>query len=266
MSVAAGPSVSVVVPTRARPESLRRCLEALDAQTLQPLEVIVAEDEAGEGPAAARNAGVRAAHGDVVLFTDDDCEPEAGWAAALAAAVLESGVACGRTLPAPGSGPAVVASQAITNHLQAWAQRPGSPSAGFAPTSNLGARRSLLAELPFDEAFPAAAGEDRDWAERATSRGLAPQVTPAAVVLHRPELGAAAFLRQQLRYGRGAARYRRSAPGGRSIGSPRFYASLAAAGFREGAGPGSLVAAAQVAVAAGVAAERASALKERLAG
>jgi GT2 family glycosyltransferase len=266
MNVADAPQVSVVVPTRARPAPLRRCLAALAAQTLEPLEVIVAEDEAGEGPAAARNAGVRAARGDVVLFTDDDCEPEAGWAEALAAAVLESGVACGRTLPAPGGGAAVVASQAITNHLQAWAQRPGSPSAGFAPTSNLGARRSLLADLPFDEAFPAAAGEDRDWAERAASRGLAPRFTPAAVVLHRPELGPAAFLRQQLRYGRGAARYRRSAPGGRPIGSPRFYASLAAAGFREGPGPGSLVAAAQVAVAAGVAAERASALKERLAG
>lgn len=255
--------VSVVVPTRGRQRALRRCLAALDRQTLVPLEVIVAEDEAGAGPASARNAGVRRAHGEVVLFTDDDCEPDPGWAAALSAAVAERGVAAGRTLPAPGSGAAAIASQAITNHLQAWAERRGSPSAGFAPTSNLGARRSLLAELPFDESFPDAAGEDRDWAARVGAHGLAPLFEPAAVVLHAPELGPAGFLAQQFRYGRGASRYRRAQPGGRPPGSPRFYASLAAAGFREGPGAGILVWAGQFAVAAGVVAERASALQQR---
>ena len=265
MTAGRGALVSVVVPTRDRRQALERCLAALDRQTLEPLEVIVAEDEAGDGPAAARNAGVRAAHGEIVLFTDDDCEPEPGWAAALGAAVAEHGVAAGLTLPPPGAGATTVASQTITNHLQAWAERHGSPSPGFAPTSNLGARRSLLAEIPFDESFPAAAGEDRDWAARVRGRGLPPAFEPAAVVIHGPRLGAAGFLRQQFRYGRGAVRYRRSAAG-RPPGSPRFYAALAAAGFRSGAGAGALVAAAQLAVAAGAATERLSALEQRLPG
>ena len=32
-----------------------------------------------QGPAAARNAGWRAACGEIVAFTDDDCIPEADW-------------------------------------------------------------------------------------------------------------------------------------------------------------------------------------------
>ena len=31
------------------------------------------------GPAAARNAGWRAAHGPIIAFTDDDCIPDPGW-------------------------------------------------------------------------------------------------------------------------------------------------------------------------------------------
>jgi len=104
------PRISVVVPTFKRPELLRRCLDALCAQTLPPddYEIIVADDEASDatrglvaaytsptktvvryvavtgshGPAAARNAGSRAARAALIAFTDDDCIPAPGWLAA----------------------------------------------------------------------------------------------------------------------------------------------------------------------------------------
>src|SRR3954453_10973851 len=79
--------VSVVVPTRGRPEALARCVAALEAQTVA-VEVVVVEDAEGRGPAWARNEGVRRTRGEVVCFTDDDCEPEAGWVEALAAPIL----------------------------------------------------------------------------------------------------------------------------------------------------------------------------------
>lgn len=269
--------IAVVLPTRDRPESLRRCLRALQTQTAK-VEIAVVDDGStcpgevqaaadgvgarllrreGEGPAAARNAGFRAVGTPVVCFTDDDCEPEPGWAQALAAPILEgiASATAGRVTPAPGSGSADRAWAAIVAHLQREASTPGTPSPGFAATANLCCSRDLLESLPFDQTFPAAAGEDRDWAARAAERGKAPIYVPGAVVIHRPQLKPVSFLRQQFRYGRGAARYRAAAPN-RNTGSLGFYARLLHAGFAAGAAPGALVCAAQAATAAGIAAER----------
>jgi cellulose synthase/poly-beta-1,6-N-acetylglucosamine synthase-like glycosyltransferase len=108
--VAGGPdiSVSVVVPSYRRPDSLGECLAALARQDERPAEVIVvtrAEDRdtralvarAGEdgglavreavvalpGQVAALDAGLRAASGEVVAFTDDDAAPRPCWIAGL---------------------------------------------------------------------------------------------------------------------------------------------------------------------------------------
>jgi glycosyltransferase involved in cell wall biosynthesis len=272
----AEPAIAVVVPTRDRVASLRRCLAALNAQTV-PVQIVVVDDgstaglevadaveaagallvrRGGEGPAAARNAGARESRAAVLCFTDDDCEPAPDWAQALAAPIFagEVAAAAGTTEVGDGAGAADRAWQAIVAHLQRHAVTARSPSPGFAPTANLACSRRLLEELPFDESFPAAAGEDRDWADRAALRGAAPTFVPGAVVVHRPGLGAAAFLRQQYRYGRGAARYRDAAVG-RRTGPPSFYAGLLHSGFAAGVSVGVLVCVAQAMTAAGVAAE-----------
>lgn len=250
--------VSVVVPTRARAEALGRCVAALEAQTVG-VEVVVVEDVEGRGPAWARNEGARRARGEVVCFTDDDCEPVAGWVEALAAPILagDAEASTGPVAIRPGATAADRAWEAIVHYLQVRAAGPGTASPGFAVTANLAARRSFLERLPFDESFPMAAGEDRDWGERAGRQGSAPRLVPDAVVEHRSGMGAGAFLRRQYRYGRGAARYRASAAG-RRPGSPSFYAGLLQAAFRAGAAPGLLVTAAQLTTLAGIAAETVS--------
>jgi GT2 family glycosyltransferase len=248
--------ISVVVPTRERPDSLRRCRAALEAQSV-PVELVVVEDAGGRGPAAARNQGVRRARGEVVCFTDDDCTPVPGWAEALAAPI-RAGVAeatAGPVLMGVGATAADHAWEAILAHLQAQAAVSGSASPGFAATANLACSRELLERLPFDESFPIAAGEDRDWAERAAKLGAAPAFVPGALVLHRSGLRARSFLRQQYRYGRGAALYRRRGDG-RRLGSLAFYAGLLRRGFAAGLGPGLLVCVAQAATLSGALAAR----------
>src|SRR2546421_8606923 len=88
------PAVSVVVPTCGRPELLRRCVAALEAQSLgaDAYEIIVVDDTlARRGPAATRNIGWRRARAPIVAFTDDDTVPDAGWLARGLAA-FEPGV------------------------------------------------------------------------------------------------------------------------------------------------------------------------------
>lgn len=103
MTISAGaPSaISVVVPTHRRPESLRRCLEALARQTQRPCEVLVVrrQDDAATGKlvgnmcdglvtdvevnepaqAIAMIAGVRKTRGSIIAFTDDDAVPRPDW-------------------------------------------------------------------------------------------------------------------------------------------------------------------------------------------
>jgi GT2 family glycosyltransferase len=266
----------VVVPTRDRPDQLRACLAALEAQTATSFEVVVVDDGsqrpaavgeaiatapharlvrgAGRGPAAARNLGAAAARAPVVCFTDDDCRPEPGWVAALTARLGEATQAvAGPTLVDASASVYSTASQVITNYL-IGSSRGAGDQIGFAPTSNLACRADLLRGVPFDERYPRAAGEDRDWCVRLAAAGDTLVFEPAARVWHHQDLTAKRFWRQQTRYGRGAYRFHQQHPR-RGRLPARFYTGLVGAGFRSGWRVGLLVLVAQVATAVGLVAE-----------
>jgi len=102
--------ISIVIPTRDRPELLAGCLSHLAADQLPAqFEVVVADDSAdasarvnatpelgevravftrGRGHAAARNAGWRAARAPIILFLDDDVRPQSGTIAKLCRALV----------------------------------------------------------------------------------------------------------------------------------------------------------------------------------
>jgi glycosyltransferase involved in cell wall biosynthesis len=119
--------VSVIVPARDAGATLPALLDALAAQDLdEPFEVIVVDDGsrdgtagvaaahpvvtavvpgAGNGPGAARNAGVQAATGTVLAFTDADCVPDPGWLRAGLTALADYDLVQGRVDPAGPVGP-----------------------------------------------------------------------------------------------------------------------------------------------------------------
>lgn len=273
-------SISVVVPTRERLVPLSRCLAALSGQRSRAaIEIVVVDDAAvsrpetarlvaatsrarfvqthGRGAAAARNAGVAAAAGSVLLFTDDDCVPLPSWADALAGA-LESGadVAGGRTENGVPGDPFVAASEAIRHHLEQWTR--DHTEIPFVASNNLACWRQLALQVPFDETYTGAGGEDRDWCARAARLGARFEYVEGAVLTHAPAVDLAGFWRQHVRYGRGACRFGGSPASERRLQPPAFYASLIRRGFADGAAAGLLVALAQVATAAGYLREAAS--------
>jgi cellulose synthase/poly-beta-1,6-N-acetylglucosamine synthase-like glycosyltransferase len=273
------PAMSVVIPSRDRPAALAACLRALGMQEGAPdHEVIVVDDGSidaaavatvvaahgarvvrgeGRGPAAARNLGVRKARAPIVCLTDDDCRPGPGWLAALSRRFADGAAVVAGPTRTGSDDPYAAASQVVTNHLTAWAPDAPDGLVVFAPTSNLAARAEVFASLPFDESFPLAAGEDRDWCLRLAAEGTAIAFEPEAWVDHHPALGLRGFWRQQVRYGRGAAHLRSDgATEGAGLQPPRFYVDLLRAGFAEGTKVGGLVALAQVATATGIVSER----------
>jgi GT2 family glycosyltransferase len=68
------PTLGVVVPATDRPQTLQRCLAALEAGTRKPDAVVVQEEPAGGGPARARNLGAAECEADVLVFVDSDVE------------------------------------------------------------------------------------------------------------------------------------------------------------------------------------------------
>ncbi len=112
LAVDEGPTISVVVRTKDRPELLAEALASLGANTYRRARVVVVNDggappeipggfplplevvhlETNRGRAAAANAGLAAARGDVVTFLDDDDLAEPEHLATLAGLVRAAGV------------------------------------------------------------------------------------------------------------------------------------------------------------------------------
>ena len=171
------PAVSVVVPTCGRPDLLRRCVAALEAQSLasDAYEIIVVDDTlTRRGPAATRNIGWRRARAPIVAFTDDDTVPDRDWLArGLAAFVPGIDAVTGRiVMPLP---------ETPTDYER---NEQGLERAEFV-TANLFVRRDLLMRLGgFDERFRLPWREDSDLHFRLLEAGSVIARAPDALVVH----------------------------------------------------------------------------------
>ena len=116
------PRVSIVIPAYYSDDTITACLESLRAQTLDDFEVIVVNSspeqrtqrivegrfpevrfEQAPGrllPHAARNAGVKYACGELLVFTDPDCVARRDWLECLVRAVNDGhALVCGAIEP-----------------------------------------------------------------------------------------------------------------------------------------------------------------------
>lgn len=223
--------VSVVIPTYNRSTALLRTLDALAAQSVPPLEVIIVDDgsndgtaaaveqwlarrdcratvqlvcQSNAGPGAARNRGLAAARGDLVLFLGDDTTP----AVDLLAQHLRAHWELGEPVAVVGYTEWDRARMKVTRFLEHVNLNGEQFAYGlFADgddlpytclyTSNLSVPRALLGEQPFDPAFRRAAWEDAELGYRLSLRGLRIVYRAAARTSHCHPMTMVGFLRRQ---------------------------------------------------------------------
>lgn len=221
--------LSVVVPTRDRPEHLRACLEALRAVLRADDELIVADSASrdpsvGEvatelgarlvrcgvhGASRARNAGAAAASHPLLAFVDDDVRVTVGWAHAMASALECDGVSfvCGR-VTAPPDQPAYPRPVALTPDDGVRVLDSTTSVAELGNSANLGVRRGAFDEVGgFDEALGAGTPwcvEDHDLFDRLLGSGHLGRSEPQALGWHDQWRSRRDLLALDWRYGLGS--------------------------------------------------------------
>ncbi|MFN3937736.1 MAG: glycosyltransferase family 2 protein [Gemmobacter sp.] len=195
--------ISVVIPHLNQPDALRRCLASIAAGRRKPDEVIVVDNGSTErpdsvcaqfpdttllseltpGPGPARNRGAAAASGNILAFIDADCTADPGWLEAAEAALRDPEVTViGGDVRIALSDPARLTVLEAYESVYAYRMDRYIAREGFTGTGNLVMRRRVL-----DEVGPFAGlgiAEDRDWGQRATSRGYRTVYLPAMRVYH----------------------------------------------------------------------------------
>jgi lipopolysaccharide/colanic/teichoic acid biosynthesis glycosyltransferase/GT2 family glycosyltransferase len=207
------PQVTVVVPAHNAAQTLSLCLAALLKQDYpsSAYEVIVVDDGSTDataavaraaggrvvtqphaGPAAARNRGAAEARGDLLLFTDADCEPTSGWISALVAPFADPRVAGAK-------GAYLTRQRGLVprftqlEYQDRYDRMAGADSIDFVDTYSAAYRREVfLANRGFDTIFPTASVEDQELSFRLAEKGYRLVFVPQAQVYHQhnPTLGA----------------------------------------------------------------------------
>lgn len=240
IKIAELPMFSVIVCTHNGGERIVSCLQALRRLVYPRYEVLVVDDGSTDntaelarefddvrlielehcGLSAARNRGAADAQGEIIAYTDDDCEPDMHWLYWLAYAFENRGWdACGgpNLPPRPKEshdGGASVIDEVVV------AAAPGAPShvllsdeeAEHLPGCNLAVRKRALEAIGgFKERYWVA-GDDVDFCWRLKEAGYRMGFSAAAFVWHRRRTSLWRYFKQQYHYGKAEAMLMRYHP------------------------------------------------------
>lgn len=220
---------SVIVPAYRAERTLPALFAALARQTLPRVdfETIVIDDgspdataavaeragarvlrQANRGPAAARNAGARAAAADLLVFTDADCEPEKDFLERLLAPFQDPRVVAAKGAYYSRQRELVARFVQIEyeeKYDRMAARQAADGGIDFVDTYAAAFRREAFLEAGgFDEAFPQASVEDQELSFRLARAGKHMRFVPEARVWHLH----AATLRDYARKKRKIARWK----------------------------------------------------------
>lgn len=229
------PYVSVIVPVLNGERTIKECLDSLLRidYPLERREILVVDNgstdrtteivkqysvrcvlESRRGLSYARNCGIEASYGQILVFTDADCIVTTGWLRELAQGFdsEEVGVAVGEVVSFP---PKTPAERYMAMCKPLWQTRslsyPGKP---WFLSGCAAFRREVFDKIGrFDIQFANVGCEDIDFSWRFFQRNLFKlKYRPKAVVFHRHRLSARGLFNQYFRYAWGQAILKRKHP------------------------------------------------------
>lgn len=210
------PDITVIVPAYNAEAVLGACLDALLKQTTnEPGEIIVVDDgstdrtaevaerygarvkllrQANRGPAAARNAGIEAASGSILLFTDADCAPVEDWASTLTRALRAGADGVKGTYRTRQR--SIIARFVQAEYESKYRRMAVLPRIDFIDTYSAGYRRLAIEGAGcFNEELKV--DEDQELSFRMAERGYELRFVPEATVFHRHVDHPWAYLRRK---------------------------------------------------------------------
>lgn len=243
-----GPRASVIICVHNRALQIAACLDSLLALDFENFEIIAVDDASTDstvevlenyrersdsstpvrvvrnsrnlGVSGARNAGIEAARGEVIAFTDSDCTVDRQWLTKLAAPFSDPriGAVSGQVEDAPAR------SYAERAYRGTCRIHPAGVQARNLVGCNMAFRGGVLRRHLFDPALRYGCDED-DVAWRIRREGLGIAHVPDALVLHDHHLDARGYLRMAYRQGQGSAQFWRKQ--GRLLGRDLIFLALA---------------------------------------
>ena len=199
---------SVIVPFRNEEQHITQCLEALCRQSVprHEYELIFVDNGSTDGSServqqipgvrlfteravgayAARNRGLLAARGDLIVFTDADCAPAADWLERFWDGMERAGadIALGRRRFPTGRAALLALCEEYEDAKTAYVVGPGPSERLFAFTNNVAIRRAVVQRLgPFLEW---SRGADIEYLQRYVRRFGRDAIihVPGAIVTH----------------------------------------------------------------------------------
>ncbi len=219
------PRVSVVVATYNGARTLQTCLESLARLNYPNYEIILVDDgstdktpdiaklfpsvrylrQTNQGLSSARNSGIRAATGEVVAFTDDDCRADEDWLYYLINDLERggfAGIGGHNFLPPEDScvAAAVVVSPGGPAHVMLTDRE-----AEHIPGCNMALYKWALEQIGMFDPIFRKAGDDVDLCWRLQDHNLKIGFSPAGFVWHYRRSTVRAYLKQQAGYGEAEA-------------------------------------------------------------
>jgi glycosyltransferase involved in cell wall biosynthesis len=177
MNFSSNPQVSVVIPVYNGEEDLEESIDCLRSQTYPSdrVEYWIVDNNSSDRSAeiikaaiadpndtislhylsenriqssyAARNAGIRAARGEIIAFTDADCRPESHWLSALIQPFAKKniGIVAGEIKALPGK--SLLEKYADREETLSQKHTLSHPFCAYGQTANLAIRRSIFEEI-----------------------------------------------------------------------------------------------------------------------